>query len=66
MKILIQTHKNAAIRIDIGYETPFHSCTYWLSITREYYDERGELCHGKWVLGLFKNWKLRKSKIKKW
>jgi hypothetical protein len=55
MKILFQTRRDRAIRIDIGFDTPFQSCLYWFTITREYYDSSGEVEDASWIWAFWKD-----------
>ena len=67
MKITIQTKKNTAIRIDIGYETPFHSSYYWLSVSKEYYDEEGKVEYAELPFVFLKERKFMKlNRKRKW
>lgn len=55
MKIVFQKRRDRAIRIDIGWETPFQSCLTWFTITREYYDIHGEVEYAEWLFGFLKD-----------
>ena len=59
MRILIQTKREEAIRVDIGYETPFHSSAYWFVITKEYYDRDGEVENARWLWSTLRHRKYR-------
>lgn len=66
MKILFQTRRDRAIRIDIGYDTPFHTCVDWFSVTREYYDRNRKVEYAEHLFSFWRHKKYSRIGRRKW
>ena len=51
--------KKIGYSISFGHDSAVHSCAYWFSITKEYYENK-QVVHADWILGWWRHKNFKK------